>query len=112
MYTTEYEGIVTMLKRWFAANSSEALRDWVEQFMELKTCDGCGGTRLRKESLWFKIDEKNIAELSDMNLDKLLAWLKDIEKRLIQQTKHYCKRCIERNTGTAAVPAGCGLNLS
>jgi excinuclease ABC subunit A len=82
MYTTEYEGIVIMLRRWFAANSSEALRDWVEQFMELKNCDSCAGTRLRKESLWFKIDEKNIAELSEMNLDKLMGWLKDIEKRI------------------------------
>jgi len=78
MYATEFEGVVTMLRRWFAANSSEALRDWVERFMELKKCDGCGGTRLRKESLWFKIDEKNIAQLSDMNLDKLMAWLKGI----------------------------------
>jgi len=82
MYTTEYEGIVIMLRRWFAANSSEALRDWVEQFMELKNCDSCEGTRLRKESLWFKIDEKNIAQLSQMNLDKLMIWLKDIEKRI------------------------------
>jgi len=82
MYTSEYEGIVIMLRRWFAANSSEALRDWVEQFMELKNCDSCEGTRLRKESLWFKIDEKNIAQLSQMNLDKLMIWLKDIEKRI------------------------------
>ena len=36
--------------------------------MELKTCDTCDGARLRKESLWFKIDSKNIAELSNMNL--------------------------------------------
>jgi excinuclease ABC subunit A len=82
IYTTEFEGVVTMLRRWFAANSSEAMRDWVEQFMELKKCDSCGGTRLKKESLWFKVDEKNIAELSAMNLDKLMGWLKGIEKRL------------------------------
>lgn len=82
MYDTEFEGIVIMLRRWFAGSSSEALRDWVEQFMELKSCDTCGGTRLRKESLWFKVDGKNIAELGEQNLDKLMLWLKDIEKRL------------------------------
>ena len=82
MYMTEFEGVVTMLRRWFAANSSEALRDWVEKFMELKKCDDCKGTRLRKESLWFKIDEKNIAQLSEMNLDKLMLWLEGIEKRI------------------------------
>ena len=42
--------------------------------MELKTCDTCGGARLRKESLWFRIDKKNIAELSNLNLDKLASW--------------------------------------
>jgi excinuclease ABC subunit A len=82
IYSTEYEGVVTMLRRWFAANSSEALRDWVEQYMELKKCSTCNGTRLKKESLWFKVDEKNIAELSAMNLDKLMDWFKGLEKRL------------------------------
>jgi excinuclease ABC subunit A len=82
-YTGSYEGIIPMLKRWFASpNSGEALRDWVEKFMQLKECGTCNGSRLRKESLWFKIDEKNIAELSNMNLDKLAIWFESIEKRL------------------------------
>jgi excinuclease ABC subunit A len=63
MYTTEYEGIITMLKRWFSGSSSESLRDWVEKFMVLKNCPSCEGARLKKESLWFKVNEKNIAEL-------------------------------------------------
>ena len=62
-YTTEYEGIINMIKRWFAGtNTTESLRDWVESYMSLKPCEECKGTRLRKESLWFKIDEKNIEE--------------------------------------------------
>ncbi|MDB5278481.1 MAG: uvrA [Ferruginibacter sp.] len=82
-YTGSYEGIIPMLKRWFASpNSGEALRDWVEKFMQLKECGTCNGSRLRKESLWFKVDEKNIAELSNMNLDKLATWFASIEKRL------------------------------
>ena len=82
-YTGSYEGIIPMLKRWFASpNSGEALRDWVEKFMQLKTCGTCNGSRLRKESLWFKVDNVNIAELSNMNLDKLAVWFEDFEKRL------------------------------
>ncbi|WP_324009001.1 hypothetical protein, partial [Parvimonas sp. D9] len=50
--------------------------------MELKTCTECNGARLKKESLWFKVDEKNIAELSHLNLDKLHQWFTNIEKRL------------------------------
>jgi excinuclease ABC subunit A len=82
IYSTEYEGVVTMLRRWFAANSSEALRDWVEKFMELTKCDTCNGARLKKESLWFKVTDKNIAELSELNLDKLMIWFTGIEKKL------------------------------
>jgi excinuclease ABC subunit A len=82
-YETEYEGVVNMVKRWFSAtNASEYVRDWAEKFMQLKPCDSCNGTRLRKESLWFRVDEKNIAELSAMDLDKLAAWFTGIEKRL------------------------------
>lgn len=82
IYATEYEGVVIMLRRWFAGSSSESLRDWVEKYMEMKICDTCKGARLKKESLWFKVDEKNISELSTMNLDKLAIWFMDIEKRL------------------------------
>jgi excinuclease ABC subunit A len=79
----EYEGVVNMLRRWFSAvNTSEALREWVEKFMELKACTSCNGNRLKKESLWFKIDKRNIAELSNLNLDNLAAWFDGIELRL------------------------------
>lgn len=81
-YTTEFEGIVNQLKRWFAGASTENIQQWVEQFMELKTCETCGGARLKKESLWFKVDEKNIAELSDLNLDALMHWFSGAEDRL------------------------------
>ena len=82
MYTEEFEGIVPQLKRWFTASSSDSVRQWTEKFMELKTCTTCNGARLKKESLWFKVDEKNISELSELNLDKLIVWFKGIEKRL------------------------------
>ena len=82
-YEGEFEGIIPMLKRWFTGTgSTETMREWVEKFMELKTCPSCKGTRLRQESLWFKIDEKNIAELSNLNLDKLATWFSHIETRL------------------------------
>lgn len=81
-YEGEFEGIIPMLKRWFVGVNSEGLREWVEQFMQLKTCNSCNGQRLKQESCWFKIDEKNIAELSNLNLDKLHDWFGSLEKRL------------------------------
>ena len=83
LYTGSYEGVVPMLKRWFTStHSTEGLREWVEKFMELKTCDSCNGARLKKESLWFKVDKRNIAELGKLNLDNLAAWFDGIELRL------------------------------
>ncbi|MEO8109586.1 MAG: excinuclease ABC subunit UvrA [Ginsengibacter sp.] len=79
----EYEGIVNMIRRWFSSSSTtDSLRAWVEKFMQLKVCNACGGKRLKKESLWFKVDEKDIADLSDLDLDKLLLWFDGIEERL------------------------------
>jgi excinuclease ABC subunit A len=82
-YTGSYEGIIPMLKRWFISpQSTDMLREWVEKFMTLKDCSACNGDRLKKESLWFKIDKRNIAELSNLNLDNLAAWFDGIELRL------------------------------
>ena len=82
-YTGSYEGIIPMLKRWFTSTqSNEGLKSWVEKFMELSTCTTCNGARLKQESLWFKVDEKNISELGNLNLDKLMLWFTDVEKRL------------------------------
>jgi len=91
-YPDEYEGAVNMIKRWFSStNTSEAVRDWAEKFMILKPCETCEGTRLKKESLWFKVDNKNIAELSDMDLDLLSEWFADIEKRLSKKQNEIAK---------------------
>ena len=83
VYTGSYEGIIPMLKRWFSSSqSTEMLRGWVEKFMILAPCTSCNGARLKKESLWFKIDKRNIAELCRLNLDNLAAWFDGIELRL------------------------------
>ena len=92
IYEGEFEGVIPMLKRWFAGNNStENMREWVEKFMELKLCSSCNGARLKQESLWFKVDEKNIAELSHLNLDKLIVWFDGIEKRLSKKQNAIAK---------------------
>lgn len=77
-----YEGIINMLLRWFNETTSEAIRDWAEGYMQLNTCPECNGARLKQESLWFKIDNTNIAELSQKSLQELQNWFTGIEKRL------------------------------
>jgi excinuclease ABC subunit A len=86
-----YEGIVNMVLRWFSETTSEGVRSWAESFMELNTCPECNGARLKKESLFFKVDEKNIAELADLSLLALMEWFEGIEKRLSVKQKTIAK---------------------
>ncbi|HEX4875461.1 MAG TPA: excinuclease ABC subunit UvrA [Chitinophagaceae bacterium] len=91
-YTGSYEGIIPMLKRWFISpNSTDFLREWVEKYMELAVCHSCKGARLKKESLWFRVNGRNIAELSNMNLDNLAAWFDGIELMLDNKQKAIAK---------------------
>jgi excinuclease ABC subunit A len=77
-----YEGIINMVLRWFNETSSEGVRTWAENFMELDTCPVCDGARLKKESLFFKLDGKNISELSAKSLNEMMEWFVSIEDRL------------------------------
>ncbi len=86
-YHTEYEGIVNMVQRHFydAKKKGDRIHDWAGKFMKMTDCPTCHGTRLKKESLWFKIDNKNIFELSSMDLEELANWFEDLEKRLTKR---------------------------
>ncbi len=77
-----YEGIINMILRWFNETTSEAIRDWAEKYMQLDTCPECEGSRLRKESRWFKVDNHNIAQLSHLSLQELYDWFEHVEERL------------------------------
>ncbi len=81
-YNLAATGIVNMLKRWYAESSSEKVRQWAEEFLTVVPCPECGGTRLKKESLWFKVAGKNIAELAEMDLAALYRWSYEVENQL------------------------------
>jgi excinuclease ABC subunit A len=77
-----YEGVVNMVLRWFNETTSEPIRQWAEVFMQLSECPECHGARLKKESLWFKVDGLNIAEVSQRSLQSMSDWFGEIENRL------------------------------
>ena len=110
-YTGNYEGIIPMLKRWFSSPySTEVLRGWVEKYMELKKCEVCSGTRLKKESLWFKVDGRDISELSDLDLDKLLFWFTGIESRLDKKQNVIAKDILKEIKERVQFLLNVGLN--
>jgi excinuclease ABC subunit A len=86
-----FEGVVNVLLRWYASPYSDSIREWAEDFMEVRPCEACEGTRLKKESRWFKVNGRNIAELSQLNLDNLAAWFDGIELMLDNKQKAIAK---------------------
>lgn len=85
VYDLGYEGLANQLERWYKETSSEKIRQWAESYLAITTCDECNGMRLKKESLHFKIHEKNIAELAEMDLGVLHDWMNDLEKHLSER---------------------------
>ncbi|NND33798.1 MAG: excinuclease ABC subunit UvrA [Saprospiraceae bacterium] len=81
------EGLYKMLERWYNDTSSDRIRHWAEEFMTITTCDGCQGQRLRKESLHFRIGEKNIAELAAMDLQQLADYFDTVDTKLSKKQK-------------------------
>lgn len=79
--TISFEGILPFLKR-HAQNSSKKIERWAQGYTTTEVCPNCQGSRLKKEAQYFKINNKHIAELSNMGLDQLKDWLTDIEENL------------------------------
>lgn len=84
-YNLAKEGIVPMLKRWYDNSTSEKVRRWAEDFMTISTCPTCDGQRLRQEALHFKINEKNIADLAQMDLIALNDWMQNVDQHLSER---------------------------
>ncbi|MFT5237750.1 MAG: excinuclease ABC subunit A [Flavobacteriaceae bacterium] len=81
-YKIEFEGVAAFLQNTFDANESTSLKRWAKEYMDEISCPECNGSRLRKESLYFKVNGKNIAELAGMDVIELTEWFKYIEKNL------------------------------
>jgi len=81
-YSLSFEGIVNFIIKQNDEQSSPTIEKWIQGFMNKVTCPKCNGAKLKKESLHFKLDDKNIAQLSEMSIVDLNNWFKDIESRL------------------------------
>lgn len=79
-YSFEFEGITSFINRQYEENKSKQLGKWAIQFMNKVNCDSCNGSRLKQQSLFFKIGDKSIADLSEMDIDELASWFNVAEK--------------------------------
>lgn len=84
-YSLSPGGVAGLVEEGYKATSSDGIRRWAEAFMVRVPCESCEGSRLKKEALWFKVGDKNIAELAQMNLNALQQWLADVESELSER---------------------------
>ncbi len=81
-YKIDYEGISNFIKNQFEESDSTSIKRWAKEYMDKISCPTCMGTRLRRESLNFKIDGRNIAELANMDIAELADFFNRLESKL------------------------------
>ena len=81
-YKIDYEGIANFIKSQFETAESTSIKRWAKEYMDKIKCPTCQGSRLRVESLYFKIEDTNIAQLSSMDIGELADFFDGLEKKL------------------------------
>ncbi len=81
-YKIDYEGISNFIKSQFEEAGSTSIKRWAKEYMDKIVCPSCSGFRLRKESLYFKLEEKNIAQLANMDIVELSQFFEGLDKKL------------------------------
>ncbi|MBL7883538.1 MAG: excinuclease ABC subunit UvrA, partial [Bacteroidia bacterium] len=94
-YSMEFEGIANFIVKQNDEQSSPTIEKWIQGFMNKVDCPKCHGTRLKQESLNFRIDNKNIAEISQMGISELHEWFKNIESRIDSKQNTIAKEVLK-----------------
>lgn len=84
-YFLTFDGLVKYIEMQQQSDATAKAQKWAGQFVTTVSCPECGGARLNKEALHYRIDGKNIAELSNMDIAELYGWLDHIEERLSEK---------------------------
>lgn len=84
-YKIEFEGIANFIKSQYDNSDSLAIKRWAEDFLDEVDCQVCHGSRLQKEALYFKINEQNIADLTQMDLQSLQIWFNELPQKLSEK---------------------------
>lgn len=84
-YKIDFEGISNFIKNQYDNSDSASIKRWAKEFMDENDCPDCDGTRLRKESLYFKLNGKNIGELVQMDIVELSEWFADLPNHLSEK---------------------------
>ncbi len=84
-YVIDFEGIIAFIENQYKNAESTSIKRWAKDFMDEVSCPSCKGKRLKKEALHFKITNKNISDLSQMDVLELANWFENIEATLSEK---------------------------
>jgi excinuclease ABC subunit A len=109
-YKIEFEGIAHFIKNQHDESGSSSIKRWAKEFMDEVNCPVCEGSRLKKEALFFKINEKNITELCNMDISDVTAWFLDLENHLSEKQKTIATEVIKEIEDRLAFLMNVGLD--
>jgi len=94
-YKIDFEGIIAFINSQYNDSNSSSLKRWAKEYMNHNDCSVCNGSRLKKESLHFKVNEKNISELAKMDIVDLTVWVKDLDNHLSEKQQKIASEVIK-----------------
>ena len=94
-YNIDFEGIANFIESQFKHSDSRSIKRWAKDYMDKIKCPSCQGSRLKKESLYFKIYDKNISDLSEMDIINLVDWFDKLPKKLSKNQKIISKEILK-----------------
>jgi len=109
-YKIDFEGISNFIKNQYDNSDSASIKRWAKEFMDENDCPDCEGTRLRKESLYFKLNGKNIGELVQMDITELSEWFADLDNHLSEKQKIIAVEVVKEITARLQFLLDVGLN--
>ena len=84
-YEIDFEGITSFIENQYKSSESRSIKRWAKGFMDEVTCSSCEGKRLKKESLHFKINNKNISDLAKLDINELAEWFHNLDAKLSER---------------------------
>ncbi len=108
-WETQYKGVVNIVSESYYESDDDKMRQWAEEFIHQTTCKECNGARLKIEALNFKIADKNIAQLSMMNIDELYVFVKDIDDKLTPRQRIIASDLLKEIANRLSFLNGVGL---
>ncbi len=84
-YNSHWDGLIPIITKNYLEKSNDSISKWAEEFMQLLPCPDCNGARLKKESLHYKIGDKNIADLAQMEITALGHWFNNEVDKLLDK---------------------------